>query len=110
MKQKNNDEEIDLIQIFIIIWNNKWKVILPPIFSVISIILYYQINHEKLNSQLIYAKTKIETISTFESMLLGDPFDFLSNVPRMLSNLPSCSLFRQMYRYGKDVVRLKAEL
>ena len=41
------------------------KVILPSIISVISIILYYQINH-KTNSQLIYAKTKIETISTFD--------------------------------------------
>ena len=42
----------------------------------------------------------METISTFESMLLGDPFDFLSNVPQMLSTLPSCSLFRQLYRSG----------
>ncbi len=66
MKQKNNDEEIDLIQIVIIIWNNKLKVILPSILAVISIILYYQINHKKLNSQLIHAKTKIETISTFD--------------------------------------------
>ena len=33
-----------------------------------------------------------------ESVLLGDPFDFLSNVPAMLSNLPSCSLLRQLYR------------
>ena len=31
-------------------------------------------------------------------MLLGDPFDFLSNVPQLLSALPSCSLFRQLYR------------
>lgn len=37
-------------------------------------------------------------ISSIESMLLGDPFDFLSNVPVMLAGLPSCSLFRQLYR------------
>ena len=43
-------------------------------------------------------RSQVETISTFESMLLGDPFDFLSNVPQMLSNIPSCSLFRQLYR------------
>merc|ERR1711978_399591 len=43
-------------------------------------------------------KSQVETISTFESMLLGDPFDFLSNVPQLLSALPSCSLFRQLYR------------
>jgi len=47
----------------------------------------------------IYSYTsQVETISTFESMLLGDPFDFLSNVPAMLSSFPSCSLFRQLYR------------
>ena len=43
-------------------------------------------------------RSQVETISTFESMLLGDPFDFLSNVPQLLSALPSCSLFRQLYR------------
>ena len=43
-------------------------------------------------------RSQVETISTFESMLLGDPFDFLSNVPQMLSRVPSCSLFRQLYR------------
>ena len=42
-------------------------------------------------------KSQVETISTFESMLLGDPFDFLSNVPSRLSGLPSCSLAQQLY-------------
>ena len=42
-------------------------------------------------------KSQVETISTFESMLLGDPFDFLSNVPSRLSSLPSCSLAQQLY-------------
>merc|ERR1712228_979687 len=42
--------------------------------------------------------SRVETISYFESVLLGDPFDFLSNVPSLLSFLPSCSLFRQLYR------------
>merc|ERR1719192_792741 len=40
----------------------------------------------------------LETISYLESVLLGDPFDFLSNVPRYLSAVPSCSVFRQLYR------------
>ena len=39
---------------------------------------------------------QVETISTLESMLLGDPFDFLSTVPALLSALPSCSLVRQV--------------
>ena len=42
--------------------------------------------------------SRVETISYLESVLLGDPFDFLSNVPRFLTFLPSCSIFRQLYR------------
>merc|ERR1719481_2488301 len=49
-------------------------------------------------AEIFSYRSQVETISTFESMLLGDPFDFLSNVPAMLSNLPSCSLLRQLYR------------
>jgi len=41
---------------------------------------------------------QVETISYLESMMLGDPFNFLKNVPAMLSSLPSCSLFRLLYR------------
>merc|ERR1719474_2309265 len=42
--------------------------------------------------------SRVETISYLESVLLGDPFDFPSNVPNFFSFLPSCSLFRQLYR------------
>merc|ERR1712227_914779 len=42
--------------------------------------------------------SRVETISYMESVLLGDPFNFLSNVPSYLSNLPSCSILRQFYR------------
>merc|ERR1712222_312364 len=42
--------------------------------------------------------SRVETISYLESVILGDPFDFLSNVPRLLSWLPPCSLLRQAYR------------
>eukprot|EP00092_Neocalanus_flemingeri_P034714 GFUD01037775.1.p1 GENE.GFUD01037775.1~~GFUD01037775.1.p1 ORF type:complete len:1056 (+),score=250.31 GFUD01037775.1:1102-4269(+) len=44
--------------------------------------------------------SRVETISYMESILLGDPFDFLSNVPKYLSNLPSGSILRQLYRNG----------
>ena len=40
--------------------------------------------------------SRVETISYLESVILGDPFDFLSNVPRLLSWLPPCSLLRQV--------------
>ena len=49
-------------------------------------------------AEIFSYRSQVETISTLESMLLGDPFDFLSNVPAVLSSLPSCSLFRQLYR------------
>ncbi|XP_023328490.1 transient receptor potential cation channel protein painless isoform X2 [Eurytemora carolleeae] len=49
-------------------------------------------------AEIFSYRSKVETISTLESMLLGDPFDFLSNVPEMVSRIPSCSLLRQLYR------------
>ena len=49
-------------------------------------------------AEIFSYRSQVETISTFESMLLGDPFDFLSNVPVLLSHLPSCSLLGQLYR------------
>ena len=42
--------------------------------------------------------SRVETISYMESILFGDPFDFLSNVPKYLSNLPLGSVLRQLYR------------
>ena len=42
--------------------------------------------------------SRVETISYMESVLLGDPFDFLSNVPSFLKSLPSASIMRQLYR------------
>ena len=42
--------------------------------------------------------SRVETISYLESVLLGDPFDFLSNVPQYLARLPSGSVLRQLYR------------
>merc|ERR1719477_157616 len=49
-------------------------------------------------ADIFSCRSQVETISTFESMLLGDPFDFLSNVPSKLASIPSGSLLRQLYR------------
>ena len=42
----------------------------------------------------------VDTISYTESILLGDPFDFLSNVPALgwMMKIPSLSCCRQIYR------------
>ena len=42
------------------------------------------------------SSSRVETIAYLESVLLGDPFDFLSNVPRLLAWLPPFSLLRQV--------------
>ncbi len=44
--------------------------------------------------------SRVDTISYTESVLLGDPFNFLSNWPALkaLANVPSCSLCVQIYK------------
>merc|ERR1719309_1634243 len=54
----------------------------------------------KQKAEIFSYISRVETISYMESILLGDPFDFLSNVPKYLSNLPSGSFLRQLYRSG----------
>merc|ERR1711994_855620 len=55
-------------------------------------------NDIKEKAEIYSYISRVETISYMESVLLGDPFDFLSNVPVFLASLPSGSLLRQMYR------------
>ena len=55
-------------------------------------------NDIKEKAEIYSYISRVETISYMESVLLGDPFDFLSNVPVYLASLPSGSLLRQMYR------------
>ena len=51
-------------------------------------------------AEIVSYISRVETISYTESVLLGDPFNFLSNWPalRWLSNFPSCSCCAQLYR------------
>merc|ERR1711997_1085925 len=42
----------------------------------------------KQKAEIFSYISRVETISYMESILLGDPFDFLSNMPKYLSNLP----------------------
>ena len=45
----------------------------------------------------------VDTISYTESILLGDPFDFLSNVPVLgwMMRIPSLSCCREIYNRNK---------
>ncbi|XP_023324174.1 transient receptor potential cation channel protein painless [Eurytemora carolleeae] len=54
----------------------------------------------KAKAEIYSYISRVETISYMESTLLGDPFDFLSNVPEFLKSIPSISLIRQCYRTG----------
>ena len=65
------------------------------------ICVQFSVNHKgttREKAEIFSYRSQVETISTFESMMLGDPFDFLSKVPALLSHLPSCSLLGQLYR------------
>merc|ERR1712066_1037295 len=50
-------------------------------------------------AEIVSHTTRVETISYMESVLLGDPFDFLSRWPpvRLVSRLPSLALCHQVY-------------
>jgi len=54
----------------------------------------------KQKAEIFSYISRVETISYMESILLGDPFDFLSNMPKYLSSLPSGSCLRQLYKNG----------
>ncbi|XP_059093898.1 transient receptor potential channel pyrexia-like [Tigriopus californicus] len=51
-------------------------------------------------AEIVSYISRVETISYTESVLLGDPFNFLSNWPALkwLLNMPSCSLCAQLYK------------
>merc|ERR1711971_977985 len=51
----------------------------------------------------------VDTVSYAESLLLGDPFDFLTNVPaiKMMMSVPSLSCCRQVYRSRVATRRLQ---
>jgi len=51
-------------------------------------------------AEIVAYLSRVETISYAESLLLGDPFDFLSNVPTLkwMMNIPSFSCCRHIYR------------
>ena len=50
-------------------------------------------------AEIVSHTTRVETISYMESVLLGDPFEFLSRWPpvRFVSGLPSLALCHQVY-------------
>ena len=51
-------------------------------------------------AEIVAYISRVETISYTESVLLGDPFNFLSNWPALkwIINMPSCSFCSQLYR------------
>lgn len=54
----------------------------------------------RAEAEINYYVSQVEVISYIESMLLGDPFNFLSNWPTFvwLRRFPSCSLGKSLYR------------
>ena len=52
-------------------------------------------------AEVVGWSSRVELITYTESMLLGDPFYFLSNWPafKLLQRIPSCAVCRFLYRY-----------
>jgi len=42
-------------------------------------------------AEVLSLKSQVDLISYFESILLNDPYNFLTSWPRLLASLPSCS-------------------
>ena len=61
-------------------------------FDVALIFLCTGVIQEK--AEIFSYVSRVDTISYMESILLGDPFNFLSNWPalKVLADVPSCSL------------------
>ncbi len=53
-------------------------------------------------SEIVALTSRVELVSYIESMLLGDPFQFLTNWPpvKLLRQLPACDCFRKLYAFG----------
>jgi transient receptor potential cation channel subfamily A protein 1 len=51
-------------------------------------------------AEIVSCVSRVELISYIESVLLGDPFQFLTNFPasRLAQRLPTCNLFAAIYR------------
>ncbi len=67
-------------------------------FSSMSVIVYIGIIREK--AELVSHIARVDTVSYTESILLGDPLDFLGNWPpiKWISSLPSLALMRCLFR------------
>ncbi len=65
MKKKIINEEIDLLELILVMWEQKWKVILITIIS-LSILLISEVFLKKEEQVKYEIQTKINSISTFE--------------------------------------------
>jgi len=57
-----------------------------------------EISEIRTKAEIYSYLSQVETISYIESMMLGDPFDFLRNVPKYLSRFDSCSCCSVLYK------------
>ena len=59
-------------------------------------------------AEILSYVSRVELIVFIESMLLGDPFHFLTNWPPFswATKLPSCNCFRSIYSFEKSPIRL----
>ena len=76
-KKYLNDDEVDLVDVFITVWKYKWKISLFILIPVLVIFLY--IINQPSNKLSYIATTKINPISTFEEFEYENYNSYLKN-------------------------------
>lgn len=78
MKKKIADDEIDLLELILIIWNNKLKIISV---TVLAMIITYSLQINQQPTKVLFStKTKIEPISTFDEFEYEAYNSFLNSI------------------------------
>ena len=73
-------DEIDLIEIFVILWKDKWKIFFITFFLSIVLILVQILTQEKEDTILTFdATTEIRPISTFDESKYESFNNYLAN-------------------------------
>ena len=92
IENKYNNDEIDLLEVSIIIWKNKWKVLLISIFALVIMFIYQ--SNQKPNKLVFEATTDIKPISTYDEIEFGAYNSLIENF-----NKPNIS-YSNILKYG----------
>ena len=101
MKNKKKVDEVDLIKIFISIWQNRFHIILITIFTLSLGLGYYF-----LNKQTFVATTKIEKISIFEEDLYHNYNSLINNIKSKIDFSKNFKEINKEYLYSLFIEKI----